>query len=88
MKAELLKEKEIAQQINLCDDKGRLNKESVGWSRNTLYDCNLKGRWLRKKKWNYWCIISPECLFSVTISNADYAGMVFAYFLDLKTKVY
>lgn len=88
MKAELLKEKEIVQQINLCDDKGRLNKESVGWSRNTLYDCNLKGRWLRKKKWNYWCIISPECLFSVTISNADYAGMVFTYFLDLKTKKY
>lgn len=88
MKGELLKEKEILDQVNLCDSTGKLNKDCVGWSRNTIYNCNLKGRWLRKKKWNYWCIISPDCLFSVTISNIDYAGMVFAYFLDLKTKKY
>lgn len=88
MNKELLKEKEILGKIDLCDNNGRLNQESVGWSRDTGYNCNLKGRWLRKKKWNYWSIISPECLFSVTISNIDYAGVVFAYFLDFKTKKY
>ena len=88
MKAELLNEKEIMGKINLCHEDGRLNCESVGWSRDTVYNCNLKGSNLRKKKWNYWCAISPECLISYTISNIDYAGVVFAYFLDFKTKKY
>lgn len=30
--------------------------------------------------------MSGDCLFSATISNLDYAGMVFTYFLDLKKK--
>lgn len=80
------KEKEIFEPLNLCESDGKLCSESVGWSRNTLYNCNLAGRWLRKKKWNYWCVNNNECLFSVTISNLDYAGMVFIYFLDFKTK--
>jgi len=78
-------EKEILAPTNLCNSKGELNPDSIGWSRNTLFNCNLSGRWLRKKKWNYWCITSSECLFSATISNLDYAGMVFVYFLDFKT---
>jgi len=79
-------EKEIFEPINLCAGNGELNEDSIGWSRKTLYNCNLSGRWLRKKKWNYWCTMSEECLFSVTISNLDYAGMVFIYFLDFKTQ--
>lgn len=86
MGEEFLDEKEITEDINLCNSNGTLNKESIGWSRKSLFDCNLKGRWLRKKRWNYWSVISPECLFSVTVSNIDYAGMVFAYFYDFKTK--
>lgn len=30
--------------------------------------------------------MNNECLFSATISNLDYAGMVFTYFLDFKKK--
>lgn len=85
MGKELLKENEIFKPVDLCDSNGKLLRESAGWSRNPLYNCNLKGKWLRKKKWNYWCIISRDCLFSITISNIDYAGLVFAYFLDFKT---
>lgn len=79
-------EKEILEPVNLCMANGELNTDSIGWSRKTLFNCNLSGRWARKKKWNYWCTTSDECLFSVTISNLDYAGMVFIYFLDFKTK--
>lgn len=79
-------EKEILEPVNLCMANGELNPDSIGWARKTLFNCNLSGRWSRKKKWNYWCTTSAECLFSVTISNLDYAGMVFIYFLDFKTK--
>lgn len=79
-------ENEILQNVNLCNNDGTLNVSSIGWSRNPVFNCNLSGKWLRKKKWNYWCITSDECLFSATISNIDYAGMVFVYFLDFKTK--
>jgi hypothetical protein len=83
---EFYKEKEILKNLDLCDSAGELQNESVGWSRHPIFNCNLSGHWLRKKKWNYWCISNDECLFSVTISNLDYAGMAFVYFLDIKTK--
>ncbi len=79
-------EKEILKPVDLCTGKGKLNRASIGWSRQPLFNCNLSGRWLRKKKWNYWYTTSEECLFSATISNLDFAGMVFVYFLDFKTK--
>lgn len=80
------KEKEIHDSVNLCTSDGKLHSDSIGWSRKLVFNCNLSGHRLRKKKWNYWCITNNECLFSVTISNIDYAGMIFAYFLDFKTK--
>lgn len=82
---ELLTEKEITKEINLCNSKGELLQNSIVWARHPLINCNLSGRFLRKKKWNYWCVTGKDCLFSVTISNIDYAGMIFAYFLDFKT---
>lgn len=81
----LYNEKELSNTVKLCNNDGTLNSSSVGWAKNPIFQCNLSNRWLRKKKWNYWCITSDEFLFSVTISNIDYAGMVFAYFLDFKT---
>lgn len=86
MNKTLYQEREVSEITELCDERGRLRYDSVGWSRNPVFRCNLSGHWLRKKKWNYWCITSRECLFSVTISNIDYAGMVFVYFLDFNTQ--
>lgn len=83
---ELYKEREIIESVNLCDCNGNIKDDSIGWSRNPVFNCNLTGNWLRKKKWNYWCITNDECLFSVTISNIDYVGMAFVYFLDFKTQ--
>ncbi len=48
--------------------------------------CHLRGRWLAKKRWNYWAVTTKDHLFSVTISNIDYIGMVFLYFGDFKAK--
>ena len=79
-------EKELFEPVDLCTSKGELNKASIGWARQPIFNCNLSGRWLRKKRWNYWYTTGDDCLFSATISNLDYAGMVFVYFLDFKTK--
>lgn len=60
-------------QISLPD--GRLNPESIGWSRQPVQVSNLHGYALRKKRWNYWCVVTPDCLFSVTLSIVDYMGL-------------
>jgi len=78
-------EPELTDTVNLCTEKGTLNPEAVGWSRRPLHYCNLKGRFPRKKRWNYWCITTEEFLFSVTLSDIDYLGLAFVYFLDFKT---
>ncbi len=78
-------ENEITSIVNLCDQNGSLNPKAKGYSKSPLHICNLKGHSLRKKKWNYWCFTNQDMLFSITISNIDYLGMVFAYFLDLKS---
>jgi hypothetical protein len=67
---------------------GRLNPESMGWSRHAVQVSNLRGAWPRKKRWNYWCIVTPDFLFSVTLSNIDYMGLAFAYLLDFKSKMF
>lgn len=79
-------EPEITEPINLCDARGNLNPEAVGWSRQPYLHCNLRGHWPRKKRWNYWAVVSPTHLFSVTLSNVDYMGLPFVYLLDFETK--
>lgn len=78
--------KEITEPVNLCNADGSLNEDSIGWARKPLIHCNVKGSFLRKKKWNYWCVTSPDVLFSATISHIDYAAVLFVYILDLHTK--
>ncbi len=77
--------REITKHTNLCTEDGQLNPDSIGWARQPLIHCNVKGSFLRKKKWNYWCVTSPDFLFSVTISHIDYAAVLFVYILDFKT---
>lgn len=78
-------EREIIEPVDLCDAQGKLLPGSIGWARTPLIHCNLHRHALRKKKWNYWCISNQEFLLSATISNFDYAGVVFLYFFDLQT---
>jgi hypothetical protein len=81
-------EAELREPVDLCLTGGRLNREAVGWSRRPLHNCNLSGSLLRKKRWNYWCITTDHFLFSVTLSNIDYMGLAFIYFLDFKSKFF
>ncbi len=82
------REPELTQPANLCDSRGNLNRDAVGWSRHPLHHCNLRGHWPRKKRWNYWAIVSPTHLFSVTLSDVDYMGLPFIYLLDFETKAF
>ena len=77
---------EIVEDVMLCDAAGRLNPAARGWSRRPLHRCNLKGRFPRKKKWDYWCVMGPRFLLSATIANVDYAAIGSVYFLEYETK--
>lgn len=80
-----LVEKELIKPISLCDQDGRLLPEAIGWSRHPLHECELKGHWLRRKKWNFWFITSPDIAISIAMVHLDYAGIVFLHFIDLHT---
>jgi len=82
------KEKEITMPVKLCLNDGTLNPNSVGWARKPIITSNVRGSFLRKKKWNYWCIYGREALFSATISNLDYGTVCFVYYLEYETKKY
>lgn len=81
-------ERELTAPVDLCTPDGRLNPAAVGWSRTPLHRGNLRGRWLRKKRFNYWAVTTDTHLFSVTVSNLDYAGVIFVYVLDFETKAF
>ena len=81
-------EKEILVPTTLCDKKGNLNPEAIGYARKPIIDCNLSGHFMRKKKWNYWCVYGEDILFSATISHLDYAAVCFVYFLEYETQRY
>ena len=79
-------EREILAPLSLCDSKGNLNPAAIGYSRKPLIDSNLSGHFMRKKKWNYWCVYGEDILFSATIRHIDYATICCVYFLDYETQ--
>ena len=79
---------EITAPTLLCTVNGNLNPQAAGWSRFPLFTSNLKGHALRKKKWNYWCVITDKYLYSITISDTDYLGLIFVYYMDFETGEY
>ncbi len=79
-------EPELTAPVLLCDERGRLNPDAVGWSRRPLHTCNVTGHAPRKKKWNYWAVHTDKFLFSVTIADVDHYVLAFCYFLEFATK--
>lgn len=71
--------------IALCDSRGNLNSQAIGWSLRPRVDCAIPGRYGRRKRWNHWCITTPEWMLTFTQSDLDYVGYVAAYFLDLRS---
>jgi hypothetical protein len=77
-------ERELVAPVDMCLPDGRLNPEAVGWSRKPLHNANLKG-WGRNKRFEYWCVTSPDLVAAINISHGDYRVTLAAFFLDLKT---
>lgn len=72
--------------VLLCDAKGQLNPQAIGYAASPLITSNLSGNYLRKKKWNYWCVFGEEILFSATISHMDYAAVCFVYIFHYESQ--
>jgi hypothetical protein len=64
-------EREITTPVDLCDARGRLNPDAVGFSRQPRVRANLSRHWPRKKRWNFWNWIVPDFVFSVTCADID-----------------
>jgi len=69
----------------LCDNRGQLDPQHIGWSRRPQLNCALPGNLGRRKRWNHWCITTPQWTLSLTQADLDYVGYGAAYFLDLQT---
>ena len=83
-------QQELVNPSPLLDQNGTLAQ--VGWARQPLLDCNLEDAHFyrlglfqpfRLKRWDYYGVTTPEFFFSVTLAHLGYAGLVFAYTLDL-----
>jgi len=69
----------------LCDAKGRLLPNAIGWSSRPHLNCALPGHYGRRKRWNHWCITTPDWMMALTVADLDYIGYGAVYFLDLQT---
>lgn len=79
-------EREITHPVDLCDGR-RLSPAARGWSRRPMLRANLVGAWGRKKRWDYWCITTPEVIASLVYADIDYAGLASCWVLDRRTGV-
>ena len=68
-------EREITTPVDLCDERGRLDASAKGWSRTPMLRANLRGARGRKKRWDYWCVITDEVIVSFVYADIDYAGL-------------
>ncbi|QDX91710.1 DUF2804 domain-containing protein [Brevibacillus laterosporus] len=78
-------EREITEQIVLCDKRGRLRPEAIGWSRHPFHNCQIPGHVGRKKKWNFWFIASDQVIITVAVCHLDYIGLAFFHLIDLQS---
>jgi hypothetical protein len=78
-------EHEITHPVDLCDSRGRLSPAARGWSRHPLHTANLRGPWGRRKRWDYWCVISDEVVVSITYADVDYIGLANVWVLHAAT---
>lgn len=72
-------EQELTAPVALCRPDGTLNPASVGWTRTPMHDTSGIGRGRRgrgrNKRWEYWAILTPTHIISLTVSSLDYAAV-------------
>lgn len=78
-------ERELTAPVDLCDARGRLNAAARGWSRQPMVRANLRGRWGRKKRWDYWAVITDEIVVSFVYADIDYAGLANVWVMEHAT---
>ncbi|TRW46513.1 DUF2804 domain-containing protein [Georgenia yuyongxinii] len=84
---------EITEAVDLCLPSGALDPRAVGWSRVPLHRANLRtgnplGRaatWSRTKRWEYWCVITPDHVVALSATSLNYAGIYQVWVLDRHT---
>lgn len=75
------REREITEPVALTGPDGRLNPEAIGFARAPLIDTRGIGRgrfvrsWGRNKRWEYWNVMTPTHIVSLTVSSLDYAAV-------------
>ena len=70
---------------HLCDAHGRLEPNAIGWSSRPQVNCAMPRNLGRRKRWNHWCITTPDWMLALTFADLDYLGYGAAYFLDLRS---
>jgi hypothetical protein len=77
-------ERELTEPVDLCTSDGRrLAAAAVGFSRVPLHRANLRGRWGRTKRWDYWAILAGDLVVSCVYADVDYLGLSDVWWVDL-----
>ncbi|PID15231.1 hypothetical protein CSV63_08675 [Sporosarcina sp. P34] len=79
-------ERELSEMVSLCDSKGLLNPESIGYARSPLVRSNLRGQFMKKKRWNNWCIYGEDILLTASIVHLDHKVTCLIYILNYETQ--
>lgn len=80
------RERELTSRVALADWRGTLRPESVGYSRRPVHDAAIPARLGRRKRWEYWCVLSARGALQVTVADLDFLGLVELSFVDFETK--
>jgi len=80
-------EREITRPVSLTDARGNLDRDAVGWTRTQLHETSgvTRRAWGRNKRWEYWSVIGPRFMVSLTVSAVDYAGVQEVWVHDRET---
>jgi hypothetical protein len=79
-------ERELTEPVDLATPDGRrLDPAARGWSRRPLHRANLRGRWGRTKRWDYWAILAGDLVVSSVYADVDYLGLADVWWVDLRS---
>ncbi|UYO95776.1 DUF2804 domain-containing protein [Microbacterium sp. M28] len=83
-----MQEREIRQHVSLTTAAGGLNPAALGFTRMPMHDTSGipgRGRWGRNKRWEYWNVITPTHIVSLTVSCIDYLSLHSLWVYDRTT---